>query len=414
MYDRSKEESNMASIKINQLEDSNNIFVLMHKNVEVCQIEFEGKGEIKNVNVFVGSEAHMPIGSNKDIHSFREWWSNRAIPKTRNNVKTALEKLGYDNTSEALINNLGLSLTDCYWIKPALQDVKWEDINLFTNDFEDIFGDLTINGDRKVNVREKTNFNSATSPGELQKKWCIDKDRKRFLIKGNYDLSYQQSLNEVFASQLHKKLGFNNYVEYQLTDLTLNNGKKGIGCSSYNFCNEYAEAISLSSIYNLEKKRNHESNFEHLRNACIKIGISPKEFDDYFDYLILSDFLLTNVDRHLNNISILRDPDTLKVNGFSPIYDTGNSMGYKMSIDEINELDIYNIRVSSIENREIKMLKHVKNRNIIDLNKIDPDFSIYDNDIKENKPRKQLYIDLFNRKKELLMSFQKGSNIWKQ
>ena len=403
----------MASIKINHNQNSNDIFFLMHKNVEVCQIEFEGKGRIKNVNIFVGSEAHMPIGSSKDIHSFRDWWSNRVIPKTRNNVKTALEKLGFENTSETLINNLGLSLTDCYWIKPALQDVKWEDVNLFNNDFEDIFGDLTLNSNRKIKVSDKTNFNSATSPGELQKKWCIDKNRKRFLIKGNYGLSYQQSLNEVFASQLHRILGFDNYVDYKLTDLTLSNGKKGTGCSSYNFCDEHTEAISLSSIYNLDKKRNHESNFEHLRNACIKIGINSKDFDDYFDYLILTDFLLTNIDRHLNNISILRDPDTLKVKGFSPIYDTGNSMCYKMSIDEINELDIYNIPISSIEDKEVKMLKHVKNRNIIELSKLNPDFSIYDNDIKENEPRKQLYIDLFNRKKELLIGFQKGSNIWK-
>lgn len=74
-------------------------------------------------------------------------------------------------------------------------------------------------------------------------------------------------------------------------------------------------------------------------------------------------------------------------------------MCYKMSIDEINELDVYNIPISSIEDKEVKMIKHVKNRNIINLSKLNPDFSIYDNDIKENEPRKQLYIDLFNGKK---------------
>lgn len=385
----------------------------MHKDIEVCQLNFEGFSNIKNVNIFVDALAHMPIGSDKNLNSFREWWSNRAIPKTRNNVKTALEKLGYENTSEALINNLGLSLTDCYWIKPALLDINWKDVNLFNNDFEDIFGDLTINSNRNIDVSDRTNFNSATSPGELQKKWCIDKNKKRFLIKGNYGLSYQQSLNEVFASQLHKKLGFKNYVEYKLTNLTLSDGKNGIGCSCYNFCSEKIEAVSLSSIYRIDKKRNHESNFNHLRNACIKLGVKPNEFDDYFDYLILSDFLLTNVDRHLNNIAILRDPDTLEIKGFSPIYDTGNSMCFKMHLDSIEDIDLYNISISSIENKEIKMLKHVKNRNIIDINKLDLDFSIYDNDIKENKSRKNIYIDLFNKKKELLKNFQNGLNIWK-
>lgn len=401
------------STKIKKEIDPNDIFILMHKNIEVCRIQFETTGKVKSADIYANMIDHMPIGSSKDIHSFREWWSNRAIPKTRNNVKTALEKLGYENTSEALIDNLGLSLTDCYWIKPALQDIKWEDVNLFSNDFEDIFGDLTLNSGRKTSIADRTLFNSATSPGELQKKWCIDKNKKRFLIKGNYGLSFQQSLNEVFASQLHKSQLFKNFVEYELTDLALTDGRKGIGCMSYNFCDEKTESISLSSIYNLENKKNHESNFEHLRNMCIKVGIKEKEFDNYFDYLILSDFLLTNTDRHLNNISILRDPDTLKVKGFSPIYDTGNSMCYKMSIEDIEDLNIYDIKTNSIEKKETKMLKHVKNRRALDINKLKLDFSIYDKDIKENASRKDLYIKVFNKKIELLNIFQEGSNIWK-
>ena len=104
----------MARIKVKKEINLDDLFILMHKNVEVCQIQFASSGKVKTVNIFEDGESHMPIGSNKDIHSFREWWSHRAIPKTRNNVKTALEKLGYDNTSEALIDNLGLSLTDCY------------------------------------------------------------------------------------------------------------------------------------------------------------------------------------------------------------------------------------------------------------------------------------------------------------
>lgn len=403
----------MASTKIEKSININDTFLLMHKNIEVCQISFVGDGTVDTVNIYEDNAKYMPIGSSKDIYSFRQWWANRAIPKTRNNAKPALEKLGYANTSEVLLNNLALSLNDCYWIKPSDSSLKWEDVNLFTNDFEDIFGDLTLENNRKVDIKDKTKFNSATSPGELQKKWCIGNKSKRILIKGNYGLSYQQSLNEVFASNLHSKQSFDNYVEYTLTNLSLSNNTKGLGCSCYCFCNENVESISLSSITTLDKKRNDESYFSFIKKLCLQLGIKEKEFDDYFDYMILTDFLLTNVDRHLNNISILRNPNNLEIIGFSPIYDFGNSMFYNTSTADFDDIDIYHIKVNSIVDEEMKMLKYVKNRNAVNLNNLDVDFSIYDNDVKENQIRKNHYIEMFNKKRELLQMFQDGINVWK-
>lgn len=386
----------------------------MHKNVEVCQIELDASGKVNDVTVFENAEKHMPIGSSRDKHSFNMWWSNRAIPKTRNNVKTALEKLGYENTTIMLINNLALSLTDCYWIKPIKEKIKWEDINLYTNEFEDLFGEITIDNGTDIDLKNKTRFISAASPGELQKKWCIDKNKKRFLVKGNHGISYQQSLNEIFASQLHKTQSFDNYVEYHLSELTLKNGVNAIGCSSFCFCNESTESVSLDSIYYLDPKPNNISKFQHLRNQCIKFGIKPKEFDDFFDYLILTDFLITNTDRHLNNISILRDPDTLKIKGFAPIYDSGSSMFHTISTDDMEKYDIKRIKINSIlEEKEIRMLKHVINRKAVDLSKLSLDFSIYDKDTKEYRSRKEMYKKMFQKKVDLLKKFQDGNDVWK-
>jgi DNA polymerase III alpha subunit (gram-positive type) len=68
---------------------------------------------------------------------FHEWWKDRAIPKTRHGAKSALQKLGYSSTNSALVNNLALSLSDCYWIQPRGEGLTWKDTNLFTNDFVD-------------------------------------------------------------------------------------------------------------------------------------------------------------------------------------------------------------------------------------------------------------------------------------
>ena len=44
------------------------------------------------------------------------------------------------------------------------------------------------------------------------------------------------------------------------------------------------------------------------------------------DYQIMSDFLLTNTDRHLLNLGVLRDPVSLQFICPAPIFDTGNAM----------------------------------------------------------------------------------------
>ena len=113
------------------------------------------------------------------------------------------------------------------WIKPRGADFTWSDVNLYTNDFVDTFGELTLNKDKIIDLRKKTKFNCAASQGELQKKWCIDESGRRYMIKGNYGESYQQSINELFATELHKKQGFFNYTVYKPAKLLVENGFEG-------------------------------------------------------------------------------------------------------------------------------------------------------------------------------------------
>ena len=39
-------------------------------------------------------------------------------------------------SSHRFIRNLGLSLTDYFWVKPIDSNLKWEDVNLFQNPFQ--------------------------------------------------------------------------------------------------------------------------------------------------------------------------------------------------------------------------------------------------------------------------------------
>lgn len=390
-------------------------YYLMHKNILVAKINLDVDDiNAKPGGVLVSSQYknHLPLGAQMNHIKFINWWQDRSIPKTRQGVKSALERLGYKSVTNAMIDNLALSLNDCYWIKPSDSDLRWEDVNLFTNDFVDTFGELTFNKDSNTfDIRNKTKFKFAVSQGEVQKKWCIDPDGRRYMIKGNYGNSYQQSINEILATQIHKSQGFDNYTPYDFVRIGLENNMTGLGCKAYNFCNEYTESISAWELLQTVKTRQNMSLYHPFKEVCLSIGMKEEDFDRFMDYEIMTDFLITNTDRHMNNISVLRDSDSLELIGFAPIYDSGNSMFYSVPTDQLSLVRLGQDKVHSfITSRENRLLKYVKDRNILDLSKINPDFGIYDKDT--DPSRRSLLEDLFYRKVEVLRAFQQGKNLW--
>lgn len=392
-------------------------YYLMHKNHACASMrldEDDVNAKPHEVKINESERNHFPIGGKMNNMKFNDWWKDRAIPKTRQGSQTALQRLGYKTTANALISNMALSLTDCYWIKPSESQHTWEEVSLFSNNFQDVFGELTFCEDGEVDFRKETDFlKSVSTQGEVQKKWGIDENNRRFLIKGNYGNSYQQSINEVFATRLHEKQQWNNYVPYMLTKINLKNNTEGLGCLSYNFCNENVESISAWELLQTRRIKRDESLYYPFREICLDLGVKAEEFDNFMDYQIMTDFILTNTDRHMNNISILRNPDTLEVIGLAPIYDTGNSMFYNLSLEEMNKVQLGCEKIHSfVTSREVNLLKYVKNRNILNLDKCDIDFSIYEKDIQERHSRIDKVNELYKRKAGMIEEFQRGKNIW--
>lgn len=389
-------------------------YYLMHKDIPVCLMEISEDGTLGNVRRNEAAKEHFPLGGQMNNMKFHEWWKDRAIPKTRHGAKSALQRLGYSSTSSALVNNLALSLSDCYWIQPRGEGLTWKDTNLFVNDFVDTFGEITINRDHMIDLRKETRFNCATSQGELQKKWCIDKDGRRYMIKGNYGDSYQQSLNEIFATKLHERQGFANYTPYSLVQVQVDGNVEGLGCMSYDFCSENIECISAWELLQTTKIKQNESLYYPLKRVCLELGMKEQDFTDFIDYQIMTDYLMTNTDRHMNNIAIMRNPDTLELLGFAPIYDSGNSMFYNIPYEKLCHVRIDDIKTHSFIEREVKLLQYVNNRSLVDMDKAEMEFTIYEKDVVERHMRILKLKELYERKCERLRAFQNGKDIWKR
>lgn len=336
---------------------------LMHRRVEVAQLELDDEtGIIRKIESVMSAE-HLPVGvpvkgGIADRHELNKWWADRSIPASRSGVREALETLNLTDTKILLIRCFGLSLSDQYWIRPEGTGLTWEKINFFDNPFSDDMGDVLFG---KPKINEDFDFSSPdnTSDGYLKKRWKIA-NGKRCLIKGGSNLERQQPFNEVIASKIMDRLGID-HVPY---NIIWEDGEPYSVCED--FVTRETELISAWRIMQTQKKDNSTSVYQHFVNCCKSLGapgVVPA-----LDRMIVLDYIIANEDRHLNNFGLLRNAETLEWLGFAPIYDSGSSLGYNSLLSQIHTEK--NITCKPFKRRHNEQIKLVTSFDWIDFSKL--------------------------------------------
>ena len=324
-------------------------YELMHKDDVVASLQLDDlSGAILKVTHGANPEL-LPLGGSQGADSLRKWWLRRAVPISQGNIAALLQQEGIPSTQSLLVRNLGLSLSDHYWIKPSGSELTWKDVSPFSNAFS------------SLSETASAHFYSpeAALQGDLIKKWVIVDDT-RCLLKGNRGANSQQSLNEVLASMLHEKQGFSNHVRYRPVKL-IGSASEQYGCICEDFASETLEFIPAIDVVDSVKKDNAVSTYEHFIHVCTMHGLPEPDVRSFLEYQILTDFVLTNTDRHLNNFGVLRDSQTLKFVRMAPIFDSGNSMFWDAPrLPERS--DCTEITVNSFRKTETELLKLVTDR----------------------------------------------------
>ena len=385
------------------------MFFLMHQNDVAAPLEIdEESGDVLNIGK-ERREEQMPLGTGTSKKAFQSWWKRRSVPETRKGLTDALRVLHISTAGSLMVRNLALSLTDTYWIMPADQRISWEQVNLFDNDFDDAIGSFQFSGHaEELSAQTERYFSPGSSlQGELVKKWLVGGDGRRYLIKGNHGRSCQQSLNEVLATEVHRRQGKMPYVSYRLTELDTSEGKT-LGCICPAFTGKKVEFIPAIDVNSEGKKPNDVSEFEYFIRQCATFGLREADVRGFLEYQILADFLITNTDRHFHNFGVLRDADSLKFVGVAPIFDSGNAMFWDRP--RLEDVDPADIAVSSFRKKESLLLRYVKDRKIFDLSKIpEPEFleELYRKDETISEKRLAQMIGLYRKKAKMLEEFQR-------
>lgn len=306
-------------------------YSLMHKNILVADLDLDNEtGHIlKIIKIF--NVQHFPVGivdknGIADRVALNDWWVDRSIPASRSGVKKALEVLNISNPKILLTKCFGLSLSDQYWIKPQIEDISWENVNFFDNEFSEDIGDVLWG--KQLN-KDDVNYHSPdnTSDGCLKKRWKIV-NGKRCLLKSGSTPFMQQPFNEVIASLIMNRLNIP-HVSYSV--IFDENGQP------YSICEDFitgnTELVSAWRVMQSNKKRSDVSVYQHYINCCELYGV--KNIVHAIDQMIVVDYIIANEDRHQNNFGLVRDANTLEWLYPAPIYDSGSSLGYDKLTNQI-------------------------------------------------------------------------------
>lgn len=376
-------------------------YILMHKNDKCGTILFdENIGRITEYHD--DRNGLSPYLGNCDIKKIQKWWEMRAVPASRATMQQVINNANCLNTEVYLAKNLGLSMTDTYWIKPSGINLSFDNVK---------FANLAAYSHGKIPYHNATSYDpNASLGGQMEKYWDL-MHKTPILVKESYKYYGQQSINEVFASIVHSRQPSNvEFVRYtaEMTE------DRGVQCKCPAFTSENIELLSAYEMVESRKIQNSQALYDEYINICVENGIDYNQIQEFMDYQTMTDFLITNTDEHLLNFGVLRDPNTMKLIGPAPIFDSGNSMFYSDGRKTpYTRAGILDIPITSFYKREEKLLGKVKNKTAVDLNSIPSAGEVKELYANAGIPEEKADIisKNYDTKAKMLSEFQRGKTI---
>ena len=343
-------------------------FTLMNKKKKVFDFVYDEEEHfiVNFERNYPENEDYAPFGLIKmneiDKVEFNNWWKNRQIPASRKGLKEVLHNSNvYDKDNFDLLDAKAycLSLSDQYWVKGVNEEISWESINFFDNEFSEGIGKILFNGG-KTALNLNLNTPDMTSNGNYEKRWKII-DGERYLLKAGSKIYNQEPFNELIATKLYERLlNKDEYVEYSVI---FDDDKAISKCK--NFITKDTELVPAWKINEYYEFLDDEDKYTHYIRCLNNLGI--KDAETLTDKMIVCDYIIANKDRHFNNFGVIRDVNTLKFIGVAPIFDNGCSLWYDENDMYVGEFFL----TKPFEEYEKTQLSLVKKLEWLDISKLE-------------------------------------------
>lgn len=305
------------------------MYELMNKDVPVLRFSYDpSRHSVSELAMILNAEYAPPsiVGPGMSIstRSVAYWWEHRALPASRDQLDRLVSAIGVECGRELLEHNMGLSLSDRYWVRPHGSGLRWADVNFFDNAFSDELGALTLIPGSPTRDGGDIDLMSPNSSvgGNVPKKWVIGPDGTRWLLKTGNKTARQDVYNEVVATDLHRRaLGSGEYVPYLLVG-----SDDAAFCACPNFLGEDEELVPACDLLLKHSREEGFGTLGSVLGALGESGLDPGYLRECLAKVFSLDYLMANADRHTGNFGLVRDCVTLEYKRFAPIYDTGFSL----------------------------------------------------------------------------------------
>lgn len=301
----------------------------MYKNEEVLTFAVDFEKPDISIKAKLKAFDKAPYGidgldrkSNGILFSF---FNRRCIPNQRCDFQNILLATGCKNSFELSFKGHGLSLSNHYWFKKGNENLKYEDINFFTNKWDDSFARAVLLEDYEALKTADLNVPDIVTPGWGVKGWIYDNGPKLYKIGIDKDHP-EEAICEVLASQLARRiLSEEEVVNHELKEI----GGRYASVSPLMIGID-EELIPLSRVlpprfYSAYLEEKDKKNYwKKFLKELVESGYS----DYYLFFIKLS--CVKNLcfvsDLHFDNISIIRNIETGQTR-IAPLYDLGGAFG---------------------------------------------------------------------------------------
>ena len=302
----------------------------MYKDYEVLSFSIDFRSHKTTLIEKLEHFDKAPYGFDKEDKEYLglkigSFFKKLSIPNARPGYKKIMKATHSRNGIDLLFKGHGLSLSNHYWFKKENEKLSYEDINFFTNKWDDSFARAILKEDYEALAHVNLNVPDIATPGWGAKGWIYDEVKGPRLIKLGI-IHSEECLGEVLASRLAKRLfGEKEVLSY---DLEYINGKYASSCSP--MINIDEDLISISyvlphDIYGIYHVIGHDKT---IRKAFFK-KLKEYGYDDFYEFFVklacLKSISFVN-DLHFGNISIIKNMNTGETR-IAPIYDLGGSFG---------------------------------------------------------------------------------------
>ena len=91
------------------------------------------------------------------------------------------------------------------------------------------------------------------------------------------------------------------------------------------FTDKDREFVPARAILRGCNREEGQTTYEFVRGSLESFGV--EDCTTFLDRMTCTDFIIANEDRHFGNFGIIRDPESLEIKGFAPMFDNGTSLG---------------------------------------------------------------------------------------